>query len=291
MVDCYHAECDDWNQDTAKPENYKFLTSTAQSVVLSLAELAMERGRESGDCIEMTVKHIVAAASKTSTTSTTTTTTTSTTSTTTTTTTSSTTTATATTILPTLETVTSLPADQVVTSFAPKNALPADELLTLLTPKMDNSMNEIYDMESYYQKGDHKSELVDFQALLRQELSKLLQHQHQQQQQQHQQQQQQQQQKHSQFARMSPNSIGTQINIQNLNLNLSNDNDDDDDKQCRSNAGDQLDDQGLVLGSGHVDYDVLSNVVRNFYGDTDRRKYKGKNQNSPMVIKFLEKKK
>ena len=48
----------------------------------------------------------------------------------------------------------------------------------------------------------------------------------------------------------------------------------------------------LVLGSGQVDNaDLLSKVVKNFFSNrektTDRRKYKGKHKNSPMVIKFL----
>jgi hypothetical protein len=48
----------------------------------------------------------------------------------------------------------------------------------------------------------------------------------------------------------------------------------------------------LALGSGQVDNaDLLSKVVKNFFSNrektTDRRKYKGKHKNSPMVIKFL----
>ena len=44
------------------------------------------------------------------------------------------------------------------------------------------------------------------------------------------------------------------------------------------------------LGSGKMDYEVLAKIVKNFFGADvpDRRKYKGKHKNSPMLIKFYE---
>ena len=57
MRQCYHAECDNWRQELATEERYKFMAATAQSLVLSVAEMSME-GHENS-CIKQTVQHIV----------------------------------------------------------------------------------------------------------------------------------------------------------------------------------------------------------------------------------------
>lgn len=82
-----------------------------------------------------------------------------------------------------------------------------------------------------------------------------------------------------------PKSFGTQINIDTVNINIHQ-------KQESNNQcllrGDLEDNSGIVLGSeGQLDSDVLANVVKNFLAEKDRRKYKGKQKNSPMVIKFV----
>ena len=73
--------------------------------------------------------------------------------------------------------------------------------------------------------------------------------------------------------------IDTQINIETLNVDIGTLNMDNT-KQCSASS-----DDGLVLG--HENDDVLSNLVKNYYGETDRRKYSGKFKNSPMLIKFV----
>ena len=61
MKKCYHSECDEWSQDGVSEANYKFMTATAQSLVLSIAEMAMEGHQTS--CIKETVQYIVKQAS------------------------------------------------------------------------------------------------------------------------------------------------------------------------------------------------------------------------------------
>merc|ERR1712008_257379 len=87
-------------------------------------------------------------------------------------------------------------------------------------------------------------------------------------------------------------SIGTQINIENLNIDMSSKTllDHEDGGQCLV-----IDQRKIKTeqGSGEVDNaDLLSKVVKNFFSNrektTDRRKYKGKHKNSPMVIKFYD---
>ena len=59
------------------------------------------------------------------------------------------------------------------------------------------------------------------------------------------------------------------------------------DQTCYSDHDDEdLDENDLILGPGQVDVDVLSNIIQSFFGEKDRRKYKGKHRNSPMIIKF-----
>ena len=83
-------------------------------------------------------------------------------------------------------------------------------------------------------------------------------------------------------------SIGTQINIENLNIDMSSKKAEEE-GQCLIIDPGEIKEQGLVLGSGHVNSDLLSKVVKNFFSKTtDRRKYKGKHKNSPMVIKFYD---
>lgn len=52
----------------------------------------------------------------------------------------------------------------------------------------------------------------------------------------------------------------------------------------------------VVLGSGDINPDVLTNIIQSYYGQNtvdnrkepkDRRRYKGKHKNSPMIIKLL----
>ena len=61
MRKCYHNDCDHWNQGIASTERYKFMTAIAQSLVFSVAEMAME-GHEN-NCIKKTVQHIIKKAS------------------------------------------------------------------------------------------------------------------------------------------------------------------------------------------------------------------------------------
>ncbi len=61
MKQCYHTECDSWSQDLATKDKYKFMASTVQSLVLTIAEMSME-GHESS-CILDTVQHIIKQAS------------------------------------------------------------------------------------------------------------------------------------------------------------------------------------------------------------------------------------
>ena len=82
-------------------------------------------------------------------------------------------------------------------------------------------------------------------------------------------------------------SIGTQININSLNIDMSSKTVDED-SQCLV-IDREVKEKGLVLGSGQVNNDLLTKVVKNFFRETtDRRKYKGKHKNSPMVIKFYD---
>ena len=88
------------------------------------------------------------------------------------------------------------------------------------------------------------------------------------------------------FSGVTPaTSIGTQININSLNIDMSSKKLDED-SQCLV-LDREIKEHGLVLGSGQVDKDLLSKVVKNFF-KADRRKYKGKHKNSPMVIKFYD---
>ena len=61
MRKCYHRDCDHWNQNIATTERYKFMTAIAQSLIFSVAEMAME-GHEN-NCIKKTVQHIIKKAS------------------------------------------------------------------------------------------------------------------------------------------------------------------------------------------------------------------------------------
>ncbi len=274
MVDCYHKECDNWTQDLGTDERYEFLTSTAQSLILSVVEMTVEEPKF--DCFLETIQYLTIKATMTSTssTTTTTTTTTSTTSTTTTTTAASTTTTTST------------------TTQSPEELYEADE------EDFDESINEV---GTDLFNGDVLQELIKL------ELSKILKN----------------------FQMPSPiasepkhipippqqapllrgqdfaaspaasnpasgmmtNTIGTQINIQNMNVDM---------KKMSRETEHELDaekclvrsNQGLLLGSGQHDIteEALTNVVRNFYfgGTSDRRKYASKSKNSPMVIKLVD---
>ena len=57
MKKCYHQECDKWSQEIITNDKYEFMTSTAQSLILSIAEMAME-GHET-NCLRQTVQEIV----------------------------------------------------------------------------------------------------------------------------------------------------------------------------------------------------------------------------------------
>ena len=80
-------------------------------------------------------------------------------------------------------------------------------------------------------------------------------------------------------------SIGTQININNLNIDLGSKKSDD--QQCLVIEPDELEESELSE-HGNMPKNVLSKIVKNFFGEMDRRKYKGKYKNSPMVIKLFE---
>ena len=82
--------------------------------------------------------------------------------------------------------------------------------------------------------------------------------------------------------------VDTQINIETLNLEIGTLNMDNS-KKCpiKDTSGTSDTSDGTLVLSHE---DVLSNLVENFYDQTDqidRRKYSGKYKNSPMLIKFV----
>jgi len=81
--------------------------------------------------------------------------------------------------------------------------------------------------------------------------------------------------------------IGTQINIGHLNLAVraeaTNSNKvSEKEEEERKNPG-----VHLALGSDAVDTDVLSGIVRGYFGGDDRRRYSSKYRNSPMLIRLM----
>lgn len=228
MKECYHNQCDNWNQDVATEKNYKFLAATAQSLVLSVAEMAME-GSHQSSCIKQTVQEIIKTASK-----------------------------------PTSESTTSIPT-RLTTTRPPKTTtssiITTPSYSKIHYPKKEDISNEVENPDDL--------DLLDLQTLLKEELRPLLAMKPK---------------EINNDKHLAPATIGTQININNLNINLPISKNEE---QCLQNT-EMKDDtnQGLVLGSGDVDYEVLANVLKNFFGQVDRRKYKGKHRNSPMVIKF-----
>ena len=66
---------------------------------------------------------------------------------------------------------------------------------------------------------------------------------------------------------------------------------DDKNQQCSSNHSEDMKSHGLLLDSGGIDFDVISNTIESFFGENKeaRRRGTGKNPiNSPMLIKFHE---
>ena len=62
-------------------------------------------------------------------------------------------------------------------------------------------------------------------------------------------------------------------------------------QQCSSDHADDLDNHGLLLKSGRIDFDALSNTLESFFGEKQELKSRqtGKQPiNSPMLIKFHE---
>merc|ERR1712029_654804 len=57
MRECYHSECDKWDQKVATPERWQFMSMITQSLVLSIVEMSME-GHES-KCLKNTVQHLI----------------------------------------------------------------------------------------------------------------------------------------------------------------------------------------------------------------------------------------
>ena len=219
MGNCYHSECDKFSQDIATREKYKFLTSTAQSVMLSVAEIAMENSESS--CILRTVQHIVEKASNAQE-------------------------ITTSKKLPTSEAFKPKP----IPRFTPTTMSPTVQTLkTTSKPTFEPLSPVSASTPSIVDYGlDHVEALIE---ALRRKL---------------------------------PKSFGTQINIDTVNINI---NQDEKNNQCLL-GGDLEDNSGIVLGSdGQLDSEVLANVVKNFLAEKDRRKYKGKQKNSPMVIKFV----
>ena len=80
--------------------------------------------------------------------------------------------------------------------------------------------------------------------------------------------------------------IGTQINIGSLNLGMGSSNDGKTEPPERPN---------VILGSGDVNPDILSKIIHSYYNSDhsdvigDRRRYKGKHKNSPMLIQLMRK--
>jgi len=63
MRECYHSECDKWDQKVATKERWQFMTTITQSLVLSIVEMSME-GHES-KCLKNTVQHLIEKATST----------------------------------------------------------------------------------------------------------------------------------------------------------------------------------------------------------------------------------
>ncbi len=164
------------------------------------------------------------------------------------------------------------------------NRLPAHEMDPIYHNEISDHLLHQEQVDENYSKPDYL-DLLDLEKILRKELKQLMPKVHlpapspspQQQQ--------------NKAVSGTTTSIGTQINIENLNIDMSQKgNMGHEDGQCLvyDNEKKRENEQGLVLGSGDVDHDLLANVIKNFFGDVDRRKYKGKHKNSPMVIKFYE---
>ena len=59
MRECYHKECDKFNTSIATKDKYKFMTSLVQSLVLSVAEMAMNNlDQENSKCISDTLDYL-----------------------------------------------------------------------------------------------------------------------------------------------------------------------------------------------------------------------------------------
>ena len=63
MRECYHKECDRFNISIATEDKYDFMTSLVQSLVLSVAEMAMDTGMdtmvpENSKCISDTIEYL-----------------------------------------------------------------------------------------------------------------------------------------------------------------------------------------------------------------------------------------
>ena len=59
MRECYHKECDKFNASIATKDKYKFMTSLVQSLVLSVAEMAMNNlEQENSKCISDTLDYL-----------------------------------------------------------------------------------------------------------------------------------------------------------------------------------------------------------------------------------------
>ena len=59
MRECYHKECDKFNTSIATKDKYKFMTSLVQSLVLSVAEMAMnDLDQENSKCISDTLDYL-----------------------------------------------------------------------------------------------------------------------------------------------------------------------------------------------------------------------------------------
>ena len=112
--------------------------------------------------------------------------------------------------------------------------------------------------------------------------------------------------------------IGTQINIGTLNIQLGTSSNPKEGQEKKkgtllemANEEDEEERPNVILGSGDVDPSLLSKIIYNYYNSLeqqdeeesvndvdyhdeveidvhDRRKYKGKHKNSPMIIKLMK---
>ena len=59
MRECYHNECDKYNATIATDEKYDFMKSIVQSLVLTVAEMAMDNiEAENSKCVADTLEYL-----------------------------------------------------------------------------------------------------------------------------------------------------------------------------------------------------------------------------------------